>query len=178
MTPERRVHPSVWLGIIAIAAIIVAAIAFGRGGESSMDNEIWRWIWIGAAAVFAVGEIFTAGFFMFPFAVGAAVAVPLAWLGVNEIVQLLTFGGVSIIALALIQRFMRKSDEHQPAVGANRFAGSRGLVIVPIDRVAGTGRVRVETENWRATTDGDPIPKGTEVRVIEIRGTRMVVEPD
>ena len=80
--------------------------------------------------------------------------------------------GVSIIALLLIQRFMKKSDEHQPAVGANRFSGSRGLVIEAIDRVAGVGRVRVETENWRATTDGDPIPAGTEVRVVEIRGTR------
>jgi len=178
MTPERRIRPSDWLGITAIAAIIVAAIAFGRGGESTMDNEIWRWIWIGAAAIFSVGEIFTAGFFMLPFAFGAAAAVPLAWLGVNEIVQLVTFLGVSIISLLLIQRFMKLSDEQQPAVGANRFSGSTGLVIEAIDRAAGIGRVRVETENWRATTDGAPIPVGTEVRIIEIRGTRMVVEPD
>ena len=143
-----------------------------------MDNEIWRWIWIGAAAIFSVGEIFTAGFFMLPFAFGAVAAIPLAWLGVNEIIQLVVFLGVSIITLMVIQRFVKKGDEHQPAVGANRFSGSVGLVIEDIDRITGVGRVRVETENWRATTDGDPIPEGTEVRIVEIRGTRMVVEPE
>jgi len=177
MRPQRRLRPTYWSGIIAIVAIFVAAIAFGRGGESTMDNEIWRWIWIGAAAIFSVGEMFTAGFFMLPFAFGAIAALPLAWLDVNEIVQLLVFLGVSIISLMLIQRLVRKDDEHQPAVGANRFRESTGIVIEAIDRSAGVGRVRVETENWRATTDGDPIPEGTEVRVVEIRGTRMVVEP-
>jgi len=85
---------------------------------------------------------------------------------------------VSIITLMVIQRLVKKGDEHQPAVGANRFSGSVGLVIEDIDRITGVGRVRVETENWRATTDGDPIPEGTEVRIVEIRGTRMVVEPE
>jgi len=178
MRPERRLRPVEWFGIAAIVTTIVVAIAFGRGGESTMDNEIWRWIWIGAAAIFSVGEIFTAGFFMLPFAFGAVAAIPLAWLGVNEIIQLVVFLGVSIITLMVIQRLVKKGDEHQPAVGANRFSGSVGLVIEDIDRITGVGRVRVETENWRATTDGDPIPEGTEVRIVEIRGTRMVVEPE
>ena len=172
-----RLRPLEWIGVAVIVAVIAGAIMFGRGSESSMDNEIWRWIWIGAAVVFSVGEIFTAGFFMLPFAFGAVAALPLAWLGVNEIVQLLVFGVVSVVALLIIQRMVKKSDEHQPAVGANRFRESVGLVIEPIDRTTGEGRVRVETENWRATTDGDPIPEGVEVRVLEIRGTRMVVEP-
>jgi membrane protein implicated in regulation of membrane protease activity len=167
-----------WIGIVAIVAIIVAGIAFGRGGESTMDNEIWRWIWIGAAAIFAVGEMFTAGFFMLPFAFGAVAAIPLAWMGVNDVVQLVVFLGVSIVSLLVIQRMVKKDDENQPAVGANRFRESTGVVIEDIDRVAGVGRVRVDAENWRATTDGDPIPTGTPVRVVAVRGTRLVVEPE
>ena len=128
MRAERRIRPADWFVFIAIAAVIAVAIALGGGGESTMDNEIWRWIWIGAAAVFSVGEIFTAGFFMLPFAVGAVAALPLAWLDVNEIVQLVTFLGVSIIALLLIQRLVKRGDEHQPAVGANRFRESTGVV--------------------------------------------------
>jgi len=178
MRQKRRFGATDWFAITAIAAVIAAAFIWGRGGESTMDNEIWRWIWIGAAALFFVGEIFTAGFFMLPFAFGAVAALPLAWLGVNEIVQLVVFLGVSIISLLIIQRLVKKGDEHQPAVGANRFSGSTGTVIEDIDRVSGKGRVRVETENWRATTDGDPIPAGTQVKILEIRGTRMVVEPN
>ncbi|MCB2224607.1 MAG: NfeD family protein [Actinobacteria bacterium] len=178
MRRGRRIRPSDWMVIAGILAVMAVVITFARGGESTMDNEIWRWIWIAAAAVFSVGEIFTAGFFMLPFAFGAIAALPLAWLDVNEIVQLVVFLGVSIVALLLIQRMVSKGDEHQPAVGANRFQGGHGVVIEPIDRVAGVGRVRVDTENWRATTDGDPIPEGTEVRIVDVRGTRLVVEPE
>jgi membrane protein implicated in regulation of membrane protease activity len=46
-----------------------------------------------------------------------------------------------------------------------------------VDRLSGAGRVMMGTEDWRATTDGpDEIPVGSEVRVIEVRGARLVVE--
>ncbi len=178
MRRKRRFGPTDWFAITAIAAVIAAAFIWGRGGESTMDNEIWRWIWIGAAALFSIGEIFTAGFFMLPFAFGALAALPLAWWGVNEIIQLVVFLGVSIISLLLIQRMVKKSDERQPAIGANRFHARTGMVVEAIDRASGRGRVRVDTENWRATTDGNPIPEGTEVLILEVRGTRLVVEPN
>jgi membrane protein implicated in regulation of membrane protease activity len=41
-----------------------------------------------------------------------------------------------------------------------------------------TGAVKMGTEDWRATTDrDDEIAAGTVVRVVEVRGTRLVVEP-
>jgi membrane protein implicated in regulation of membrane protease activity len=70
---------------------------------------------------------------------------------------------------------VRKGDQRQHPVGANRYAGRRVLVLERVDRVSGTGRVRLDTETWRATTDGDPIEEGAEVRVVEMRGTRLVV---
>jgi membrane protein implicated in regulation of membrane protease activity len=162
--------------LIVIVAGIATATIWGRGGSSEMDNEIWRWIWIGAAAVFGVGEMFTAGFFMLPFAFGAVAAVPLAWLDVHPAIQLVVFLVVSVAALLLIQRLMKKADEHQPAVGANRFVDRHAIVTEEINPVTGAGSVRVDTELWRATTDGGSIPKQTEVRVVEVRGTRLVVE--
>ncbi len=46
-----------------------------REGESLMDPEVWRWVWLAAAAAFIVGEITVAGtFFLLPFGLGAAVA--------------------------------------------------------------------------------------------------------
>lgn len=163
--------------LVVIAAGVAAAVIWGRGGSSDMDNEIWRWIWIAAAAVFGVGEMFTAGFFMLPFAFGAVAALPLAWLDVHPVIQLVVFLVVSIGSLLAIQRMMKRADEHQPAVGANRFHDRRGTVTEEIDTATGRGQVRVDTELWRATTDGDPIPLGTRVRVTEVRGTRLVVEP-
>lgn len=143
-----------------------------------MDNEWWRWIWLGVAAVFGIGEIFTAGFFMLPFAGGAVVAFVLALLDVTPAIVLPVFLVTSVLILIIIQRLVQRGDEKIVPVGANRFIGRRVLVLERIDRVAGTGRVRLDTENWRATTDGDPLEPGTEARVVEMRGTRLVVLPE
>jgi membrane protein implicated in regulation of membrane protease activity len=143
-----------------------------------MDNEWWRWIWLGVAAVFGIGEIFTAGFFMLPFAAGAVVAFILAWLDVSPAIVLPVFLVASVLVLMLIQRLVRRGDQKVVPVGANRFVGRKVLVLERVDRVAGTGRVRLDTESWRATTDGDPLEPGAEARVVEMRGTRLVVVPE
>jgi membrane protein implicated in regulation of membrane protease activity len=143
-----------------------------------MDNELWRWIWLGVAAVFGIGEIFTAGFFMLPFAAGAVVAFVLAWLNLSPAIVLPVFLVSSVLVLVLIQRLVKRGDKRVVPVGANRFVGRRVLVLERVDRVAGTGRVRLDTENWRATTDGDPLEPGAEARVVEMRGTRLVVVPE
>ncbi len=142
-----------------------------------MDDELWRWIWLGAAAVFGIGEMITAGFFLLPFAAGAIAAAVLAFANVNPAIQGIVFLVVSILALVWLRRYAAKGDERQASVGANRFSGETALVLDPIDRIAGTGKVRMDTEIWRATTDGDPIPADSEVRIIAVRGTRLVVEP-
>jgi membrane protein implicated in regulation of membrane protease activity len=56
--------------------------------------------------------------------------------------------------------------------------GQVARVVEEVDPATGEGRVRMETETWRATTDGGPIPVGANVRVLEVRGTRLVVEPE
>ena len=143
-----------------------------------MDGEWWRWIWLAVTAVFGIGEIFTAGFFMLPFAVGAVVAFVLALLEVSPAIVLVVFLGVSVLTLVLFQALVRKGDQRQHPVGANRYVGRRVLVLERIDRITGTGRVRLEAETWRAITDGDPIEEGAEVKVVEMRGTRLVVAPE
>lgn len=163
--------------VVAITLVVVLATG-GKGGEDTMDNETWRWIWVGAAVFLAFAEIVTAGFFMLPFAAGAVIAAVLAFAGVDPAVQLVVFIGTSLVALVILQRFVRREDEHQPAMGSNRFVGQSATVLEPIDRVTGVGRVRMETEVWRATTDGEPIDAGTQVRVVDVRGARLVVEPE
>ena len=47
-----------------------------------MEFQIW-WIWMAIAALFIIGEIFTQGFFLLWFGIGAAVAGVLAILGLG-----------------------------------------------------------------------------------------------
>ena len=144
----------------------------------NIDSEAWRWFWTVLAGVLMVGEIFTAGFFLVPFGIGAAAAAVLAWLGVNAAVQWVVFLAVSVAALLAVRPIIRKQDEGEPdAVGANRYLRKRGIVLEDIDMRTATGMVRVDTEEWRAISEGESIPAGTEIVVSGITGSRLVVRP-
>jgi membrane protein implicated in regulation of membrane protease activity len=145
-----------------------------------MDSpEQWRWVWIVAAAVFAVGEMSTPGsFFLAPFALGALVAAILAFAGVEVAATWLVFLVVSIISLAAMRPLARRLDRTaiDDGVGARRLVGSRATVLREIPGDTELGLVRVDREEWRAqSTDGAPIAAGSTVRVAEVQGTRVIV---
>jgi len=180
-TEKRRTdRKATWAYGIGILSLTIGAIVGSglAGGGSEVENiEFWGWFWTIAAIGLGVGEIFTAGFFMFPFAVGAAAAAVLAWIGINVTTQWLVFFGVSLIALAYLRRFVT-SNTDQPKVGAFRLDGARGTVISEITAGTAKGMVRVESEEWRAeTVDGGSLPVGTPIRVEEVRGSRLIVTP-
>lgn len=141
-----------------------------------MDSDVWRWLWTIFAIVMGVGEIFTAGFFLLPFAIGAGAAAVLAWVGAGVLAQWLVFFGLSVFSLAYLRRFMNRQDEgEEPRVGANRWVGEEGTVLKDIDPVTDAGMVRVLREKWRATA-AQPITTGERIIVTEIQGTRLTVE--
>lgn len=144
-----------------------------------MDSpEDWRWVWIIATAVFAIGELTSPGsFFMLPFAIGALVATVLAFLDVNVVVEWLAFVGVSLAVFAALRpvahRLNRSVDD--TGVGSRRLLGQSGVVLREIP-AGDVGLVRVDREEWRAqSTDGAGIPTGTAVRVADVQGTRVIV---
>ncbi len=177
----RRAARMELVAYTAGAVALVTGAAVGSrvsGGESVDDNETWRWIWTFLAVGMGIGEIFTAGFFLLPFAVGAMAAGVLAWLSIGGVAtQWLVFFGVSAISFAYLRRFVNRQDEgDRPRIGADRWVGAIGLVTGDIDPHLGVGMVKIDGEQWRATTTGDAIAAGAKVRVTEVRGTRLVVE--
>jgi membrane protein implicated in regulation of membrane protease activity len=145
-----------------------------------MDSpEDWRWVWIIATAVFAIGELTSPGsFFMLPFAIGAFVATVLAFLDVNIVVEWLVFVGVSLAVFAALRpvahRLNRSVDD--TGVGSRRLLGHSAVVVREIPAGGDVGLVRVDREEWRAqSTDGSAIPTGTAVRVADVQGTRVIV---
>jgi membrane protein implicated in regulation of membrane protease activity len=148
-----------------------------------MDTpEEWRWVWLIATAVFAIGEMASPGsFFLAPFALGALVASILAFAGVSVGVEWVVFLAVSIATLAALRPVARRLDRNalDRGVGARRLVGSRATVLEDIPGDAELGMVRVDREKWRAqSTDGARIPAGTVVRVAEVQGTRVIVAAD
>jgi membrane protein implicated in regulation of membrane protease activity len=142
-----------------------------------MVIKIW-WIWMIIAAIFVVGEIFTAGFFLLWFGVGAAVAGILALLGLSFGWQLAAFAVVSLVLFASSRRFAERFSKKQPpGIGADRFIGKQGMVLEDIDNAENIGRVRLDKEEWRADSEtGVIIPAGTQVEVVRLDGTHLVVK--
>jgi len=141
-----------------------------------MEFQIW-WLWFGLAAVFIIGEVFTEGFFLLWFGVGAALSGVLAMFGVGSAVQWAVFVVASGVLLAVSRRFAdRFTHKQPPGIGADRLIGRRGVVLAKIDNVENAGKVRIDKEEWRAESDDDSvIESGTRVEVVRLDGTHAVV---
>jgi membrane protein implicated in regulation of membrane protease activity len=147
-----------------------------------MDSpEQWRWIWLAATAVFAIGEMATPGsFFLAPFAAGALVASLLAFAGVSVLVEWIVFIVVSVAMLALLRPLSRRLDRDalDHGVGSRRLIGRQATVLRTIPSGDEIGMVRVDREQWRAQSiDGTPIAEGRAVRIADVQGTRVIVAP-
>lgn len=141
-----------------------------------MEFEIW-WLWFGFAAVFIVGEIFTEGFFLLWFGIGAAISGVLALAGVGPAVQWGVFVVVSGVLLAVSRRFAERFTHKQPpGIGADRLIGRRGVVLEQIDNMENVGKVRIDREEWRAESDnGSILETGARIEVVRLDGTHAVV---
>lgn len=135
------------------------------------------WAWVVVAVFFAIAEIFTIGFFLICFGVGAAAAAATAFLGFAPLVQFVTFLLTSTVVLFLLRPLAnRVANPHAPAVGIDRLLGRHGIVLETIDPARGVGMVRVNHEPWSAdSADGVPIAAGTMVLVVGIEGTHLKV---
>ncbi len=143
-----------------------------------MHIEMW-WVWMALAAVLLIAEIFTAGFFLLWFSIGAAGAGVLAMLDVGRPAQLTVFILLSGILFVFGRRFAERVTANQPpGIGADRFIGKVGVAIEDIDNNSIKGRVRIGSDEWRAVSEsGGIIKEKTIIEVIKIDGTKAVVKP-
>lgn len=141
----------------------------------------WFWFWVILAAFLIVGEIFTTGFFLLPFGVGAAATALAAWFGLGPVGQWIVFLAVSIPLLLLLKRFAdRVTKTREPLqVASDRAVGKTGVVLETVLPHGAGGRVRVGLEEWRAEPDTQSeIPEGTVIEVLRVDGTHLVVRPE
>ena len=137
-------------------------------------------IWLIAAGVFFVAEIITVGFLIFWLGIGALLAMIVSFFINNLIVQTSVFVISSIILIfatkPLVNKFIGNKDK--AATNVYSIIDKKGIVIEDINSTLGTGQVKIKGEIWSALCNDDNIiPKDTEVKVLEIQGVKVVVEP-
>jgi membrane protein implicated in regulation of membrane protease activity len=140
--------------------------------------ENWlQWVWLILAMVFFIAEVFTSGFFLICFGVGAGLAAGAAFFGTPPLAQFGIFlVGASLALLAIRPLANRLSNPNTHSVGIDRVLGQEAIVLETIDPAIGHGLVRVRHESWSAdAADGRPIAAGTMVVVVDVEGTHLKV---
>ena len=135
--------------------------------------------WIIAAVLFAVIEAATVALVTVWFAVGALAAAIAAQFGASILFQVGTFVVVSAILLCVTRPVFKKISVKKPQrTNADRFIGEEAMVIKKIDDINNDGQVNIAGQVWSAVSeDKSPLEEGTIVKVIAIRGVKLVVEP-
>ena len=136
-------------------------------------------VWLGLMVLFLLLEAGTVALVSLWFAAGALAAILVSLLGGNLVTQSLVFLVVSCVLLALVRPILRKY--YTPRItrtNVDSLLGSQGLVTSDIDNVTGRGEVKLGAVVWTArSTDGSPIPAGTQIRVDRIEGVKAFVSP-
>ncbi len=147
------------------------------------SSTLWAILWLVAAAGFGFGELAITGtIFLLPLAVGAAGAAVASFAGASLLLSLLVFVVLSGGGFVLLKPLITKLDIDLPnpkGFGANRLVGHDATVIRAIGTGDVSGQVKVGGEVWTAVTeDGTSLEAGAAVKILEVIGNRVVVEPD
>ena len=136
-------------------------------------------IWLIATVVLSVIEIFTMGLVTIWFAAGAAVAFLLSLIGTPMPVQIVAFLVVSIAVLVLVRPIAaRHFNNRLKKTNIDAYVGRKLIAKTEIDNLKGTGKVDMDGSTWLAvsTVDNIVIPAGSEVKVVEVKGAKLIVE--
>ncbi len=143
--------------------------------------EQWAWIlWIVLGVVFIIAEIFTLGFVLFWFGIGAIAAALAGYLGFGLPVQFVIFAAVSIILTALSRTIFARyssSDENNVKTGIDSLPGQIGTVTGASRGALQSGEVKVFGSTWTAFPEkGEtPLIEGEKVEVVSIKGSSIYV---
>lgn len=138
------------------------------------------WIlWLVAACGLGVAEMHQGGFYLAPFAAGAALAGVVSLLGVGVPLAIVVFLVASGIVFATLRPVARRHRSLPPSIrtGAAALIGRRAIVLERIANDEGVGCVKIDGEVWTARSfDEDQVfDPGERVEVVEIRGATALV---
>jgi membrane protein implicated in regulation of membrane protease activity len=147
-----------------------------------MENIIWI-LWCVLGAILIVAEIFTSGFVLLWFGIGAFAAAFAGLIGIHSVtLQFLVFATVSVGLTAasrtiFVNYFSREKSGNQLRTGVESLPGKVGTVVSSSRGALQEGAVKVFGSTWTAyPAEGeDPLEAGERVRVESVEGASIYV---
>lgn len=147
-----------------------------------MEQSIWI-LWLVLGALFMVAEIFTLGFVLFWFGIGAAAAAAVGYAGLGFGWQIMAFAIVSAALTAasrtIFSNLFAQGGGHTQKMGMDSLPGQIGTVTAASKGALNEAAVKVYGSIWTAyPADGDTqFGEGEKVEVVEVRGSSIYVRP-
>jgi membrane protein implicated in regulation of membrane protease activity len=147
-----------------------------------MDNLFWI-LWCVLGAVLIVAEVFTTGFVLLWFGIGALAAGLAAMVGINSLaLQFVIFALVSVGLTAasrtiFVNYFSREKTGDSLRTGVDSLPGKIGTVVSSSRGAMQEGAVKVFGSTWTAypAAGESPLEAGERVRVESIEGSSIYV---
>ena len=147
-----------------------------------MDQLIWiLWLVVGVALI--VAEVFTLGFVLLWFGIGAIAAAFVGFLGFGFIWQFAAFALVSIALTAMsrtiFSKYLAQRDENSIKMGVDSMPGQIGTVTLASKGALQEGAVKVYGSTWTAyPIDSERgLVEGEKVEVVSVKGSSIYVRP-
>ena len=139
---------------------------------------MWQ-IWLIAAGVFLILEMFTMGFLVFWLGIGCLLAALVSLITDSILIQTAVFvlsSGLLIFATKpLIKKFTEKDTKK---TNVYSLVGRKAIVTKDIEWATGEGQIKFDGQVWSARTEEqENIDKGTEVEIVKIEGVKAFVKP-
>jgi membrane protein implicated in regulation of membrane protease activity len=139
-------------------------------------------LWLIAAVVLAVAEVLNLSFFLFPFAIGAALAAIVELAGLGTPIAVVVFAVFTALSFGILRPIARRHLRTPPQIrtGTAALIGRSAIVLERIANDEDVGCVRLDGEVWtaRAYDDDRVFEVGTRVHVMEIRGATALVDEE
>ena len=140
-----------------------------------MDFQFWLMAFI----ILVVMEFLTMGLTTIWFAVGALVAFFASLFGATLWVQIILFLIISLVVLVIYRPLAVKYvNSRRIKTNVDDLVGKEAKVVEKIDNLNQSGRVILNGLDWSArSTVGGIIEKDTIVRIVDVQGVKLIVEP-
>lgn len=144
-----------------------------------MEFDTWH-LWVLAAIVFLILEIFIPSFLMASIGMGCVFAFLGAALSAPFALQIILFIIGTLSGFIGVKPMMTKYAYRKKAINTNAsgLVGKLGKVMEAIDEKNNTGCVAIDGDQWKSVAvSGQLIPVGEKVRVVAIDSIVLTVEP-
>jgi membrane protein implicated in regulation of membrane protease activity len=146
--------------------------------------EIYAWVlWVILGVFLIIAEIFTLGFVLFWFGLGAFAAAIAAMAGVGPVGQFAIFAlvsvGLTVMSRTIFAKYFSRDDGSEVKMGVDSLPGQIGTVTISSSGALREGAVRVYGSVWTAYPADDQVAlvEGEKVEVVEVKGSSIYVRP-